>query len=108
MQPLIVSIADTSDPSQNFVYTPGSTVMLNCTVQGAIGSITYQWTSTCSGDCFILSQQLNSVVEKKVIHSIDSGNHTCSVLDDVGNSGTSTVEMQVTGKLLILLLWIAA
>ena len=108
MQPLIVSIVDTSGPLQDFLYTPGSSVMLSCVVQGAVEPITYQWTSTCSADCFILGQQSNSVVEKEIIHSIDSGNHTCTVLDDVGNSENLTIEMQVTGMLLFLLLWIAA
>ena len=98
MQPLLVSIVDTANLAQDFLYTPGSAVMLNCVVQGAIEPVIYEWTSTCRSDCFVLNQLSSSVVEKEIIHSIDSGNHTCMVLDDVGNSGASTIEMQVVGK----------
>ena len=72
--------------------------MLNCIVQGAVEPVTYQWNSTCRSDCFVLSQQSSSVVEKEIIHSIDSGNHTCMVQDDVGNSGSASIVMQVVGK----------
>ena len=35
----------------------------------------------------------------EVLHSVDSGNHTCTVMDDVGNVGNSTIEMGVSGTL---------
>ena len=53
--------------------------------------------STCSGDCFVLQQSSQEIVMRDVLHSVDSGNHTCSVVDDVGNTGSTTVEVLVSG-----------
>ena len=98
MQPLQISIVDTASLAPDFTYIPGSTVMFNCIVQGAFEPVVYQWNSTCKSDCFVLSQLSSSVVEKDIVHSIDSGNHTCMVQDDVGNSGSASIVMQVVGK----------
>ena len=95
--PLTVSITDTYDPTREFQYQPGSTVVLNCTTMGAFEPVVYQWTSSCSGDCFVLDQESERTIAKSIIHSIDAGNHTCTVTDDVGQSESSTVEMLVVG-----------
>ena len=34
---------------------------------------------------------------KDILHAVDSGNHTCTVVDDVGNTGSSAVELLVSG-----------
>ena len=96
--PLGVTITDLQDPTIGPEYTPGSSVIFNCTVSGAIGSSSFLWTSTCTGNCFILSQQTQHRIERDILHSVDSGNHTCTVTDDVGNSGSATLEMSVVGK----------
>ena len=57
----------------------------------------YEWTSTCSGDCFIYSQNTGTILQN-VLHSVDSGNHTCYVIDYVGHSGSASIEMAVTGR----------
>ena len=33
-----------------------------------------------------------------VLHSVDSGNHSCVVTDSLGNQGTATIQVTVTGK----------
>lgn len=40
----------------------------------------------------------DSTVFSNALHSIDSGNHTCSVTDALGNIGTATTEIVVHGK----------
>ena len=101
--PLIAVIVDVNDPIQRseYIYQPGSMVVLNCSVVGASGPLVYEWTSTCSGDCFVLEQQSESVIESGIIHSGDAGNHTCTVTDDTGNYTTATIEMQVIGELIV-------
>ena len=32
------------------------------------------------------------------LHSVDSGNHSCVVTDSLGNQGTATIQVMVTGK----------
>jgi len=62
--------------------------------------LSYLWTSTCSGDCFVLAQSTWSSIHKAIIHSTDSGNHSCMVTDDVGNTGSASIEMNVVGEIL--------
>jgi len=47
-------------------------------------------------NCFVQGQTENTI-EKNILHSVDSGNHTCTVTDDVGNTGSATYEVRVTG-----------
>jgi len=77
-------------------YPPGSALVLNCSVSNPIGPETYLWSSTCMGNCFVQGQT-ESTIEKNILHSVDSGNHTCTVTDDVGNTGSATYEVHVTG-----------
>ncbi len=75
-----------------------SSFNLTCTVSGMYyPPLSYQWTSTCTGTCFVLLGSTATLVESS-LHSIDSGNHTCTVTDTLGNSGTATTEIVVTGK----------
>lgn len=45
----------------------------------------------------MLQQSAQDSIMKDVLHAVDSGNHTCTVVDDVGNSGNSTVEILISG-----------
>ena len=61
----------------------------------------YYWNSTCDGDCFVLGETTQFVVNS-ALHSRDSGIHTCSVTDYVGNTGTSTIQITVSGISIII------
>ena len=75
-----------------------SSVNLTCSVLGiASAPLSYYWTSTCIGNCFVLLGS-TSILIQPALHLIDSGNHTCTVTDALGNSGTATVEINVIGK----------
>ena len=99
MFPLEVSIIDTLGLSQGSEYRPGSSVVLSCSVQRDFPPNSYQWSSDCGGDCFVLQQSIMSVIEKSALHAVDAGNHTCLVVDEVGNTGNDTIEIRIIGKL---------
>jgi hypothetical protein len=63
-----------------------------------IGAVTYEWTSTCSGDCFVLSQSTAATVSTQYLKAVDSGTHTCTVTDSVGNQGSANVEISTSGE----------
>ena len=96
--PLVTRITDVNNSTHGADYPPGSTLVLNCSVSNPFGPEMYLWSSSCTGNCFIQGQT-ESVVEKNILHSIDSGNHTCTVTDDVGNAGSATYEVRVTGTI---------
>ena len=80
-------------------HQASSSLNLTCTVSGISNApLTYQWTSTCADNCFVLGSE-DSTLFSNALHSIDSGNHTCSVTDALGNIGTATTEIIVEGKL---------
>ena len=85
-----------NNPTHGNDYLPGSTIVLNCSVSNPIGPEVYLWSSTCMGNCFVQGQT-ESTIEKNILHSVDSGNHTCTITDDVGNTGSATYEVRVTG-----------
>ena len=62
-----------------------------------IGAMTYEWTSTCSGDCFTLNQSTAATVNTQYLKAVDSGTHTCTVTDSVGNQGSASVEISTAG-----------
>ena len=62
-----------------------------------IGNVTYTWTSTCTGACFV-NGQTNQSISTLALRAVDSGVHTCSVMDSVGNIGNGSIEIKVTGK----------
>lgn len=80
------------------IQQASSPVTLNCGVTGVSYSpLSYQWTSTCTGSCFVLLGDTATLTQSS-LHSVDSGNHTCSVTDALGNSGSATAEIVVAGK----------
>ena len=79
-------------------YHAATSLNISCgTVANMYEPATYAWTSTCTGDCFLLGST-NATVTQPVLHSIDSGSHTCSVTDAVGNTGEATINVNVFGK----------
>ena len=91
---LDVSVVSIPDGPQ---ISAASSLALTCQVVGGSGVYFYQWSSTCTLDCFIAGQTTQSVT-RDALRSTDSGNHTCAVSDDAGNSGSHSVLVSVTGK----------
>ena len=63
-----------------------------------VGALTYQWTSTCPGQCFVLGHANEAVVSTQYLKAVDAGIHTCTVTDSVGNRGNASIEIVTTGK----------
>jgi hypothetical protein len=79
------------------IQQASSSINLTCVVSGQSSPpLTYQWTSTCGGSCFVLSG-MTSILAESALHSVDSGNHTCTVTDAVGNVGMATTQVIVAG-----------
>lgn len=74
----------------------GSSLSLICQAQGGHPPLLYNWNSTCDGLCFVLGKMAGSI-RKSALHSIDSGNHTCSVTDYAGRTGSATMELTLSG-----------
>lgn len=96
--PIPVTILDISDLDQGAKYTPGSSVQLQCLADSRFAPVVTTWNSTCNGSCFVLQQTTREVITTDVLHSVDSGNHSCTVTDDVGNIGHAMKEMHVVGE----------
>ena len=62
------------------------------------GAVTFEWTSTCSGNCFVLSQSTAATVSTQYLKAVDSGTHTCTVTDSIGNQGSASVEISTSGE----------
>ena len=81
------------------VGTPRS---LTCQVGASptlpVGTVTYEWTSTCSGDCFVLRQPAVSTVSTQYLKAVDSGTHICTVTDSVGNRGSASTRISTSGE----------
>ena len=94
----------TVSPVAGVMQQASSSINLTCVVSGTFHPpLSYQWTSTCMGDCFVLLGRTQTLTESS-LHSIDSGNHTCSVTDALGNSGMATTEIRITGKKKIVIM----
>ncbi len=91
------------DPPSVNDFRASSEVTLTCQVEGATGSVTYQWTSTCTDQCFVLrSPQTNPSVTQGFLRAgIDDGTHTCTATDsDGGETGSASFMMRIIGMLL--------
>ena len=97
---LTVSIAATPSLPNNGLYPVGSSLSLACQAQGGYSPLSYNWNSTCSGICFALGAT-TSTITRSVLHSADSGIHTCTVTDYIGHTGTSMIQVGLTGSSLI-------
>ena len=80
----------------------GTPYQLACRVDNGlstlIGPVAYQWTSTCLGDCFVLGQSRAATVSTQYLKAIDSGTHTCTATDSVGNQGSASVMISTAGR----------
>lgn len=101
ISPITVTVTSSPEPGENSAYTAGSSVTLVCEASGEkiVGPMTFTWTSTCTlGNCFV--QDMNGAeVSSIALHSRDSGIHTCTVMDEVGNFGSNDIQMNVIGEL---------
>jgi len=83
-------------------YQAATPINVICRISGDYyPPVAFQWNSTCTGDCFILESDL-PIVNQSVLHSTDSGTHTCTVIDAVGNTGSASIQMNVVGKYTIV------
>ena len=92
----------TYDPPSSFsrrppFYRAGSALTLSCEVEEVdeVGVI-YEWTSTCSGNCFVRGSTTKTV-STRYLHSYDSGVHTCAVYTH-RYTGNATIIVSVVGK----------
>ena len=80
-------------------YRPGSSITIQCVVEGATGSVRYVWSTTCtSSNCFVRNGYTGSTLRDSFLRYDDTGDHTCTVMDGIGNTGTSTAVVNVQGK----------
>ena len=99
---LKVTIDVTYNPPSDFnlpsppYYRPATSVALTCRAHHPTGSVSYQWSSTCSS-CFARSSSSQSIT-KTTLQSIDAGVHMCTATDGSGNTGSNTTEMRMMGK----------
>ena len=97
---LTINVDYTSPP--DFVggsndYRAASTLLLTCQVTGATGTVTYLWISTCSSNCFVLGKT-DQTISRITLRSSDSGTHTCTATDSVGNSGSASIMANIIGR----------
>ena len=71
----------------------------------SISPVLYEWTSTCSGECFVLRQSGAATISTQYLKAVDAGTHTCTVTDSVGNQGSASVNVSATGKTGSITLW---
>ena len=48
-----------------------------------------------------MRDQTSPVVSREGLRAIDAGSHTCTVTDDVGNTGSASVDIIVTGMAIL-------
>ena len=89
--------ADCHFPSPSPPYFRlASSVNLTCRVEGASGPFYYNWSST-NPKSFVVNNN-SSILRRAILTSDDAGIHTCNVIDDDNNTGSSTIEMKVKGE----------
>lgn len=93
---LPITVVASAEQHESGAYQVGSSLTLTCQAQGGHAPVTYNWNSTCVGLCFVLQETVNNIT-KNALHSIDSGNHTCSATDYTGQSGSNTIPITVSG-----------
>ena len=91
-------------PVLNNIITAAQSLSINCEVFGGTGVYSYQWSSNCTGSCFITGQ-VSAEVMTNAARSSDSGVHSCTVSDDAGNSGSGSTVISVEGKYILIVCW---
>ena len=82
------------------MHKAGSSISLSCASDGGQPPLSYLWNSTCS-NCFALHQS-TQMISKEVLHSRDTGVHTCTVSDYIGISGIASINLTVEGLLMCI------
>ena len=81
------------------VISASESLSLSCQASGGTGTYSYQWSSTCAGNCFLNSNSVvTQTVTRDAARSADSGLYTCIVTDSAGNNGTNSTEIEIIGK----------
>ena len=99
---LFVTISVSYNPPPGVVLGPNEyraasgPVNVTCSVEGANGTVRYQWSSTCR-NCVFKNLKSNSVF-RAAVHSGDTGSHTCRATDGRSISGSDTINFHVVGK----------
>ncbi len=96
---------DFDRPSVNDFRAGSAPVTLTCQVEGATGDVSYQWTSTCTGACFVggISQSVTRTMFLRA--GIDDGTHTCTATDSGGGeTGSASFVMRIIGMFVSSLL----
>ncbi len=95
--------ADFDPPTVNDFRAGSGPVTLTCQVEGATGTVSYQWTSTC-GNCFARGTS-QSVTGTFFRVERDHGTHTCTATDsDGGETGSADFVMRIIGMFVSSLL----
>ncbi len=77
---------------------------LTCQVEGATGTVSYQWTSTCD-NCFATGTS-QSVTNGFLRAGLDDGTHTCTATDsNGGETGSASFVMRIIGMFVTSLLY---
>lgn len=72
---------------------------LSCQASGGTGIFSYQWSSTCVGNCMLSANNMAAqFITRDAARSADSGVYTCTVTDHAGNNGSSSIDVQVVGR----------
>ena len=88
--------SDFTHPSPPY-YRPASSVTLTCVVYDAIGSVQYKWMSS-QVESFAHQLSVQHIV-RNILTASDAGTHTCTVIDELGNTGSASTDMILIGKL---------
>ena len=98
---LLVTISDSYNPPPGVVLGPNEyraasgPVNVTCTAIGGTGSISYQWSSTCSR-CPFKNESMRSNI-RGAVHSGDNGTHTCTATTTEAE-GSASVHFIVKGE----------
>ena len=79
------------------VVNAADSLTLLCRAAGGTNTYSYQWSSNCTGNCFVDGQTGHELI-RDALRSTDSGNHTCVVTDDAGNTGSESIMIGVQGR----------
>ena len=78
-------------------YRPASSVSFMCVVNGASGSVHYEW-SFRSGFTYYLESSITSYS----LTAQNAGHYTCTVTDEDGSAVSASTEIILVGKCIIL------
>ena len=74
-------------------YRAASRLNLACVVEGATGTVSYEWTTSFNDNAI-------QSITRDILRPEDTRTHTCTVTDDDGGeTGSGSTEVTVVGKL---------